>query len=354
MVDDKDSPIITIEGTGDAEQQSLTSEFEIFRDDLANILYDLSRSHDNVRYVFGEQVQSMRQDKDRVAVGFANGQLPPSNFDLVVAADGSTSRTRALGLECDVHDHIKPLNAWAAYCTVPRDLLQGGKMGLFSTSIPGRAIIRAPDHKPEQNRVVLMCSHGASANARQSLRAFRETLKKGDAALKYFLCRRFQGHPRCDDILPAVRDSDNLYASEAVQVKVPSLQKGHFALVGDAGYAPGPIGTGTSLAITGAYVLAGEINDHLPDLQAGLRSYERKMRPIIDDMQHIPPGFPGIMTPQTKLALALRNAILRLAAVIMLLGKVLPVATLFSWMGALFSSSFGTDKYALSEYYWKE
>jgi 2-polyprenyl-6-methoxyphenol hydroxylase-like FAD-dependent oxidoreductase len=75
-------------------------------------------------------------------------------------------------------------------------------------------------------------------------------------------------------------EATDLYTSEMVQVKTPSLYKGHFVLVGDAGYAPGPTGTGTSLAITGAYVLAGEMCKYKGDLRAGLRGYEEYVRLI--------------------------------------------------------------------------
>lgn len=353
IVDSQERPYITIKGTGDAEQQSLVSEYEIFRDDLARTLYDLTKENDRIRYVFGEQVSSIGQENGRVRITFANGKLSSSSFDLVVAADGATSRTRALGLGCNTRDHIEPLNAWAGYCTVPRDLLSGSKMARFSTSTPGRATIIAPDHDPGQNRVVLMSSHPRSARTSDILQPFQSAVKAGDEPLKQFLAKTFKGHPRAEEILAAVKASTNLYASEAVQVKVPALHNGRFALVGDAGYAAGPIGTGTSLAITGAYLLAGEISKQPDDLEAALRSYEQRMRPIIDDMQQIPPGFPGIMTPQAPWALSLRNTILQVIGAVMTAGELMPVAKLFSWIPALFSSSFGTDKYSLPEYEWK-
>ncbi|KAJ9635114.1 hypothetical protein H2199_008600 [Coniosporium tulheliwenetii] len=353
IVDDQDRPYITIKGTGDAEQQSLVSEYEIFRDDLSRILHDFTKGNERIRYVFGEQVASLRQEKDRVFVEFANGKLPPSNSDLVVAADGATSRTRALGMECKVRDHIEPLNAWAGYCTVPRNLLRGGKMALFSTSTPGRATMIAPDHHLGRNRIVLMSSYPRSAVTAEVMRPFREAVKAGDGATKQFLAQHFRGHPRYEEIMPAVRASDNLYASEAVQVKAPSLHKGRFVLIGDAGYAAGPVGTGTSLAITGAYLLAGEISNHPGDLAAGLRSYESRMQPIIQDMQQIPPGFPGIMTPQAPWALSLRNAVIQVIAALITASEFVPIAKLFSWVAATFSSSFGTDKYNIPEYNWK-
>lgn len=54
------------------------------------------------KYVFGEQVFSMQQKEDGpVTVEFANG-FRTAKFDLVVACDGATSKTRAMGLGCDV------------------------------------------------------------------------------------------------------------------------------------------------------------------------------------------------------------------------------------------------------------
>lgn len=71
--------------------------------------------------------------------------------------------------------------------------------------------------------------------------------------------------------MAAIMESNNFYADEMVHVKVPTLHKGRFVHVGDAGYAPGPTGTGPTLAMTGAYVLAGEICKYKGGLAAGLR-----------------------------------------------------------------------------------
>jgi flavin-dependent dehydrogenase len=50
-------------------------------------------------------------------------------------------------------------------------------------------------------------------------------------------------------------DSEDFYAGEIVQAKIPRLYDGRVVLVGDAGYAAGPTGSGTSLALAGAYIL---------------------------------------------------------------------------------------------------
>ncbi|KAF2166716.1 hypothetical protein M409DRAFT_54509 [Zasmidium cellare ATCC 36951] len=347
VLSSKGQSILTIKSTGDPKQQSLMSEYEIFRDDLSKILFDFAKDLLNVRYVFGEQAKSMTQDEKGVDVEFLNGHLPQSRYDLVVAADGATSRTRALAFDCKVRDHMSSMNAWAAYSTIKKDLLNTSKTGQLTTSTPGRGIILLPDHDSKQNRVLLMGSHGSDETSIMHL--FRQAVKGGDRALKDFLGDFFHGHGR-DDILTAVEQSNKLYASEAAQVKAPSLYKGRIVLFGDAGYAAGPVGTGTSLAITGAYVLAGEINSHPDDLSTALQNYSERMRPIIQDMQQIPPGFPGIMTPQTAWGLSVRNAVLRIISYMMLASEYWPVAAPLGWLVGLYASAFGKDKYSIPYY----
>jgi len=122
------------------------------------------------------------------------------------------------------------------------------------------------------------------------------------------------------------------------------VYKGRFVLVGDAGYAPGFTGTDTSLALGGAYLLAGEVSKHKGDLAAGLRGYEERMRPIINDLQKISSGVPGLLAPQTAWGLRLRNILFTLIAWSMAFGRI------FAWAGKFFASSFGSDKYGLPDY----
>ncbi|KAJ9655587.1 hypothetical protein H2198_005588 [Neophaeococcomyces mojaviensis] len=343
IVRDNGLPYGTIRSTGNPDQQSLVSEYEILRGDLSQILFDLTKDDRNVKYIFGEQVASMqRNEKDDgpITVEFANG-LPTSEYDLVVACDGSTSRTRAIGLGCGVRDHIKSTNCWSAFFSVGQDLLKGSKIGQGYNGTKGRFVTVDPDASGV-SRVMLM-----AINPRDNHDAalpFREAMKQGDHALKQFVAQHYRGIGwKTDEILQGMLEAEDFYASETVEVKVPSLYNGRFVLVGDAGYAPSFTGTGTSLAITGAYVLAGEIGKHKGNLTAGLRSYEERMRPIIDDMQKVPPFIPAIVAPQTAWGIWLRNNIFAFIA----WTRFLEFAQKF------FASSFAsTDKYKLPDYDW--
>ncbi|KAI0485239.1 hypothetical protein GGR56DRAFT_681401 [Xylariaceae sp. FL0804] len=394
---DDDKPIAVMRGTGDAERQSLVSEFEIFRGDLSRILYDLSRERggERVRYIFGEQIASMQQQKGDerararerekekeeekegdddddddddeggpVRVEFANG-TPAADFDLVVACDGATSRTRAMGLGCGVRDHVVPLGAWAAYYTIPRDVLAGGRIGLAFSAPGGRALGVEPDRSSSSsdststtsNRVIAMSAH-TTAPGDAGLETFRAAQREGVDAVKRLVAETFgdMAWRRAAELVGGAAAADNdFYASEWCQVRAPTLRRGRWlALVGDAGYAAGPVGTGTSLAMAGAYVLAGEIasrrcrRDGRRDggLGAALAAYERRMAPMVRDMQVVPPGVLAMMAPQTAWGIWLRNLLFRLAC------WGMQFSGAFSWVSSLWAAGFGRDKYDLPDYDW--
>jgi 2-polyprenyl-6-methoxyphenol hydroxylase-like FAD-dependent oxidoreductase len=336
-------PYGTIKPTGDPNQQNIISEYEILRGDLATILYDLTEKNERIKYVFGEQVASIQQNEKEdgpVTVEFANGH-PKSKYDLVVACDGAASRTRAIGFGCGVRDHIHPTNIWSAYFSTKRDMLEGRKNGEGFGAPAGRVFFVGPDPVPNVNRVGFMCAH--KKNDQAGMQEFRDALKQGDAVLKKYIAKRYTGMGwKSDEIIGEMMNSTDFYGSEIMQVKVPTLHKGRFVLVGDAGYSPGPTGGGTTLAIAGAYFLAGEIMNK-GDIEAGLKAYEEQMKPLTDDLQKIPPGVPGIFCPQTAWGLWLRNNIFAFICWC----KIIDFAQRF--FGAAFGSA---ERYKLPEYDW--
>jgi 2-polyprenyl-6-methoxyphenol hydroxylase-like FAD-dependent oxidoreductase len=104
-------------------------------------------------------------------------------------------------------------------------------------------------------------------------------------------------------------------------VKTPRWTFGRVVLLGDAAFCPSAFtGMGTSLAMYGAYTLAGEIAHAVRDgrsLTDALESYERVARPYVEEMQKIPPGVPRIALPDSRLGVWVLNTI---AAVIYWLG----------------------------------
>ncbi|KAJ0418633.1 oxidoreductase [Aspergillus carlsbadensis] len=304
-------PYATINRTGNPDQQSLVSEYEILRGDLSRILFDLTKQNERVKYVFGEQVASIQQHghtEGPVTVEFLNG-FPAAEFDLVIACDGATSRTRALGLGYSASHHMHSTKCFAAYFSTKDDLLEKSKLGHAYSAPGGRWV--AVGQNPTGGNLATFMRHSIG-DEQEAMGPFREALKQGNDALKQYISTTYQGAGwMCDDIIKCMMNSEDFYASEIVQIKLPSLYKGRFVLVGDAGYA-GAAGAGTSLALVGAYVLAGEIKRHQGDLAAGLAAYNERMRPMIDDLQKTPPFLSTILAPQTAWGIWVRNAIFRI------------------------------------------
>ncbi|WP_144553315.1 FAD-dependent monooxygenase [Bacillus sp. X1(2014)] len=71
-------------------QQGL--DIEIMRDDLSNILYDLTK--DTVEYIWGDSISAIDETEAGAEVQFIHGK--PQTFDLVVGADGLHSNVRTL------------------------------------------------------------------------------------------------------------------------------------------------------------------------------------------------------------------------------------------------------------------
>lgn len=285
-------------------------------------------------------MQNSETDDGPIIVEFAHG-LKTAEYDLVIGCDGATSRTRAMGLGCDIRDHIIPTNCWAAYFSIKQDILRGSRVGQGYSAVGGRFISIGSDPLG-CSRIMLMGIH--PRDKRDITLPFRQASIQGDDALKKYIAQHYQGVGwKSDFVMQEMMDSEDFYASEIVQVKLPSLHKGRFVLVGDAGYAAGPTGGGTSLALAGAYMLAGEVGKHTDDLVAGLRGYEQQMRPIIEEMQKIPPFVPRILAPQTAWGIWLRNyafAFVAWTGIVEFAQK---------YFGGAFAS---TEKFPLPEYNW--
>lgn len=106
-----------------------------------------------------------------------------------------------------------------------------------------------------------------------------------------------------------MRSSDNFYAHVVGQVRMDSWSRGRVILLGDAAWSPSPLsGMGTSSALVGSYVLAGEIAKHASGgssdgICAALEAWENRFRPFVDIVQDISPWFISSMYPETQLTI---------------------------------------------------
>ncbi len=87
-------------------------------------------------------------------------------------------------------------------------------------------------------------------------------------------------------------------------------------VIGDAAAAVSLLaGEGTGLAMTQAYVLAGELNRADQDYRLAYQRYERLMRPLVEEKQADARRFAAAFVPKTVAGVWLRNQATRLLAV---------------------------------------
>jgi 2-polyprenyl-6-methoxyphenol hydroxylase-like FAD-dependent oxidoreductase len=106
-------------------------------------------------------------------------------------------------------------------------------------------------------------------------------------------------------LISAAAEADDFYFDAFAQVHMASWSRGRVTLCGDAGYCASPIsGMGTSLALVGAYVLAGELGQagdglSTEHVDGALARYANVMRPYVDNCQDLPAGIDGF-APMSK------------------------------------------------------
>lgn len=71
---------------------------------------------------------------------------------------------------------------------------------------------------------------------------------------------------------------------------------------------------GTTVAIVGAYILAGEMAGNPKDPAAAFASYEQIMRPFVMKAQSLVPGAPKLANPQTSMRIWFFHLLLGLGA----------------------------------------
>jgi 2-polyprenyl-6-methoxyphenol hydroxylase-like FAD-dependent oxidoreductase len=117
----------------------------------------------------------------------------------------------------------------------------------------------------------------------------------------------------CPEILRALDQIDELYFDSVSQIRLPQWHRGRVALVGDAAFCPSLLaGEGSSLAMAGAYLLAGELKDAGGDFRAAYSSYQARFKPFIERKQRLAARFSRQFASKTGLGVLVRNAASRL------------------------------------------
>jgi 2-polyprenyl-6-methoxyphenol hydroxylase-like FAD-dependent oxidoreductase len=120
----------------------------------------------------------------------------------------------------------------------------------------------------------------------------------------------------CASILDALDDAPELYFDRVSQIRMEHWSCGRVALVGDAAYCVSLLaGQGSALAMTGAYILAGELSKAAGQHDIAFVNYEKFLRSFVEKKQRGAERFASAFAPKTRLGLFFRNQVIRAAAI---------------------------------------
>ncbi|GAB3461149.1 FAD-dependent monooxygenase [Kineococcus endophyticus] len=265
------------------ESDGATAELEILRGKLSGLLLDLPA--ERTERVFGDHVTGLDDHGDGVTVTLASGDV--REVDLVVVAEGVGSRTRDLVFG---GDPVRPLGMYCVYVTIPRTATDDRTWRWYN-ALEGRSVHLRPDDT------------GTTRALLNFLSPTRGLADLDPAAQVTVLRRVFRDAGWETDRVLAALDGTPFHFEDLAQVHLDRWSSGRVVLLGDAAHCASPVsGMGTTLGLTGAYVLAGELatahargRSHTDAFAA----YERRLRPLVTRAQDLPPGTPAVANPRT-------------------------------------------------------
>lgn len=255
---------VIAEMSGDAFGLREGDDLEIVRGDLCQIMRQKVK---NTEFLFGDSISAITQHATGVTVTFEKNSA--RDFDLVIGADGlhSTVRRLVFGDEANFARH---LGLYLCVYSVPNTLnldrwemeyTDLGKIANVWSSRGGKDAkacfgFTAPEYQFDPRDV-------------SSQRQLVKTVYK-DIGWQV---------PR---LLQEMDNTPDFYFDAATLICMDHYAKKRVVLLGDAGYCASPMsGQGTSLALIGAYLLAGELAKASPNYQKAFTEYERLMRPFV-------------------------------------------------------------------------
>jgi 2-polyprenyl-6-methoxyphenol hydroxylase-like FAD-dependent oxidoreductase len=270
------------------------------RGELSRLLFD--KIKDTTEIIFGDEIVGLHDHPDCVQVQFRHGH--ERRFDLVIGADGLHSGVRRLAFGPQERLEMQlgyDVAAFEVRGYRPRD-----EDVYVIYSEPGRMLGRFALHE-DRTLFLFVVSAGVS----------RAPAMPDLAEQKAMLRERFgDGTWECPRILDELDRTQDLYFDRVSQIRMERWSRGRVALVGDAAFCVSLMaGQGAALAMTAAYVLAGELAKAGGRYEEAFGGYEGILRDFVGSKQQGAVRFGAAFSPKTEWGLFLRNQVIRACAI---------------------------------------
>jgi 2-polyprenyl-6-methoxyphenol hydroxylase-like FAD-dependent oxidoreductase len=269
------------------------------RSDLSRLIFE--RIKGTTEVLFDDEIVELQEHAGHVQVQLRHSG--DRRFDLVIGADGLHSKVRSLvfGPQQQFEKHLGYfVAAFEARGYRPRDAdvyVIYSKPGLML----GRAALN-------DDRTLFLFVFAADTAVATTL----------DPPAQKALLRRVFGDEAWElpDILGALDRTEELYFDRVSQIRMDRWSRGRVALTGDAAFCVSLMaGQGAAIAMTAAYVLAGELAAANGHHQEAFAKYEARLRAYVGSKQQGAEFFAAAFAPKTRWGLFLRNQMIRAFAI---------------------------------------
>lgn len=223
-------------------------------------------------------------------------------YTAVIGADGVGSQVRRLAFPRDtLKSSLHPTNTYSAYFSMDLDKADQRSYSRLQHGGEGRVLwLRPIDREGTRASGYFITTTPTSSVLERSSQDLRT---RGEQQSKLASLHSDMKGIK-DLVIRGMRECSDWHFNRLVQVKLPTWHVGRCALVGDAAYCPTPLtGQGTSMALMGSYILAGELAANVADPSAAFAEYKRKFDPYVKDEGVIPLGgrAQNVFIPQSRL-----------------------------------------------------
>jgi 2-polyprenyl-6-methoxyphenol hydroxylase-like FAD-dependent oxidoreductase len=253
-----------------------------------------------VETLFGASIARLEDRGDCVRLMIGTDMR---DFDLVIGADGLHSNVRAFAFGPEAQFERRLGYCVAAFDAVgyrPRD-----ELVYVSHGLPGRQISRFALRGDRTLILFVFAAEHLEATEPRTLAARKAAIRQVFDGADW----EWPAMARALDV------AEDVYFDRVSQIVMDRWSRGRTCLVGDAaGCVSLLAGEGAGLALTGAYVLAGELHVARGDHGAAFAAYERRMRGLIARKQKAARKFAASFAPRTAAGLWFRDQMTKLMA----------------------------------------
>jgi 2-polyprenyl-6-methoxyphenol hydroxylase-like FAD-dependent oxidoreductase len=295
--------------------------FTLLRSDLSRIIYN--HLEKDIEMVFGDSITGIEQFPTKATVTFRIGKI--RDFDLVVGADGLHSNVRnlAFGNEWQFE---KFYGYYTSSYTIEDNMLDSTAFLMYN--VPGKqTAIYSTEKTKTTTTFFIFTSPQKIPYPHHDIEVQKEIIRNEFKDVGW----------KCPYLLSKMDTAPDFYFDVVSQIQMRHWSKGRVTLVGDACDCPSLLsGQGSTLAMVGAYILAGELKEAGGDYTTAFEQYESIFKPFIEDKQKTAQGFAKSFVPQSGFKIAIRNIGIKLMS--------------FDFVSRMFVKPFMDDKLKLKLY----